>query len=61
MKDYNVWALKPGGGLSSLWNLSLLSLTALSRSPVNIYKVPGVWIKVVHHHPHPFPAPGRHS
>lgn len=32
MKDYNVWALKPGGGLSSVWNLSLLSLTALSRS-----------------------------
>lgn len=28
------------GGLSSLWNLALLSLTARSRSPVKIYKVP---------------------
>lgn len=33
-------ALKPGGGLSSLWNLASLSLTARSRSPVKIYKVP---------------------
>lgn len=41
MKDYAEGALKPGGGLSSLWNLCLLSLTALSRSPVKIYKVPG--------------------
>lgn len=42
MKDPVVWALKPGGGLSSLWNLALLRLTQFLSK---FTRYLGLWMK----------------
>lgn len=42
MKDQVVWALTPGGGLSSLWNLALLRLTGALLKCTSYW---GLWLK----------------